>query len=81
MVWDWRKGEKLATTRGHKDKIFVIRWSPSSSDHLITVGVKHIKFWAQAGKHVTGLEEVGGGQMVGQCECEGGRSGGGSGVH
>lgn len=50
VVWDWRKGEKMATTRGHKDKIFVVRWSPSSSDQLITVGVKHIKFWTQAGK-------------------------------
>ncbi|XP_033734062.1 echinoderm microtubule-associated protein-like 6 [Pecten maximus] len=49
VVWDWRKGEKLATTRGHKDKIFVIKWNPFETNKLITVGVKHIKFWTQTG--------------------------------
>lgn len=49
-VWDWRKGEKLATTRGHKDKIFCIKWNPHGSEKLVTVGVKHIKFWNQVGK-------------------------------
>ncbi|KAI0227896.1 Echinoderm microtubule-associated protein-like 6 [Lamellibrachia satsuma] len=49
VVWDWRKGEKLATTRGHKDKIFVIKWNPHDGTKLVTVGVKHIKFWTQTG--------------------------------
>ncbi|XP_064600933.1 echinoderm microtubule-associated protein-like 6 [Liolophura sinensis] len=49
VIWDWRKGEKLATTRGHKDKIFVIKWNPMDQNRLVTVGVKHIKFWTQAG--------------------------------
>ncbi|KAL5463172.1 hypothetical protein EMCRGX_G032049 [Ephydatia muelleri] len=49
VVWNWSKGEKLATTRGHKDKIFMIKWDPHSQDQLVTVGVKHIKFWTQAG--------------------------------
>ncbi|XP_060573407.1 echinoderm microtubule-associated protein-like 6 [Ruditapes philippinarum] len=49
VVWDWRKGEKLATTRGHKDKIFVVKWNPFDNNKLITVGIKHIKFWTQAG--------------------------------
>ncbi len=48
-VWDWRKGEKLAVTRGHKDKIFSIKWNPYGSEKLVTVGVKHIKFWNQVG--------------------------------
>jgi echinoderm microtubule-associated protein-like 6 len=48
-VWDWKKGEKLATTRGHKDKIFCIKWNPHGTDSLVTVGVKHIKFWNQVG--------------------------------
>lgn len=52
VVWDWRKGEKLATTRGHKDKIFLLSWNPSSADQLVTVGIKHIKFWKQAGKNL-----------------------------
>ncbi|XP_012942464.1 echinoderm microtubule-associated protein-like 6 isoform X2 [Aplysia californica] len=49
VVWDWKKGEKLATTRGHKDKIFVIKWNPLDHSKLVTVGVKHIKFWTQTG--------------------------------
>ncbi|KAL5008221.1 hypothetical protein ScPMuIL_013802 [Solemya velum] len=49
VVWDWRKGEKLATTRGHKDKIFVVKWNPFDTNMLITVGCKHIKFWTQTG--------------------------------
>ena len=36
--------------RGHKDKIFVIKWNPFEANKLITVGVKHIKFWTQTGK-------------------------------
>ncbi|XP_041352370.1 echinoderm microtubule-associated protein-like 6 isoform X2 [Gigantopelta aegis] len=49
VVWDWKKGEKLASTRGHKDKIFVAKWNPFDNNKLVTVGVKHIKFWSQAG--------------------------------
>ncbi|XP_072031189.1 echinoderm microtubule-associated protein-like 6 isoform X3 [Amphiura filiformis] len=49
VVWDWKRGEKLASTRGHKDKIFVIKWNPHNHDKLVTVGMKHIKFWNQAG--------------------------------
>lgn len=48
-MWDWKKGEKLATTRGNKDKIFCIKWNPHANDQLVTVGVKHIKFWNQVG--------------------------------
>lgn len=50
VVWDWKKGEKLATTRGHKDKIFVVKWNPFENSKLVTVGVKHIKFWSQTGR-------------------------------
>ena len=51
VVWLWAKGECLATARGHKDKLFMISWNPHSdaSNQLVTVGVKHIKFWTQAG--------------------------------
>lgn len=48
-VWNWKKGEKLATTRGHKSKIFCIKWNPHLPNKLVTVGVKHIKFWNQVG--------------------------------
>ncbi|XP_069350552.1 echinoderm microtubule-associated protein-like 6 isoform X1 [Eulemur rufifrons] len=49
VFWDWKKGEKIATTRGHKDKIFVVKCNPHHVDKLVTVGIKHIKFWQQAG--------------------------------
>lgn len=35
--------------RGHKDKIFGIKWNPHNHDQVVTVGVKHIKFWTQTG--------------------------------
>ena len=50
VVWDWKKGQMLSTARGHKDKLFQIKWSPFDENKLVTVGVKHIKFWAQVGK-------------------------------
>ncbi|XP_071235743.1 echinoderm microtubule-associated protein-like 6 isoform X1 [Salvelinus alpinus] len=49
ILWDWRKGEKLATARGHKDKLFVVKCNPSLMDKLVTVGIKHIKFWQHTG--------------------------------
>lgn len=49
-IWDWKKEEKLASTRGHKDMIFVLEWNPFNSNYLVSVGEKHIKFWTQKGK-------------------------------
>ena len=48
-VWDWKKEEKLVSTRGHKDMIFVIEWNPFNPNYLVSVGEKHIKFWTQKG--------------------------------
>ena len=53
VVWDWKRGEQLSASRGHKDKIFMLKWNPSSNDQMVTVGVKHIKFWTQAGTWVS----------------------------
>ncbi|MBN3309055.1 EMAL6 protein, partial [Amia calva] len=53
VVWDWKKGEKLATARGHKDKLFVVKCNPIHMDKLVTVGMKHIKFWQHAGGGLT----------------------------
>ncbi|KAG7492916.1 hypothetical protein MATL_G00019970 [Megalops atlanticus] len=49
VVWDWKKGEKLATARGHKDKLFVVKCNPFRMDKLVTVGMKHIRFWQHTG--------------------------------
>ena len=40
----------LLVCRGHKDKIFVIKWNPFDPTKLVTVGAKHIKFWNQTGE-------------------------------
>ncbi|XP_065657214.1 echinoderm microtubule-associated protein-like 6 [Hydra vulgaris] len=44
-VWNWKKQEKLATTRGHKDVIYNLEWNPYEVNKFASVGVKHIKFW------------------------------------
>uniref|UniRef100_A0A8D3BHN0 EMAP like 6 n=1 Tax=Scophthalmus maximus TaxID=52904 RepID=A0A8D3BHN0_SCOMX len=53
VVWDWKRGEKLATASGHKEKIFVVKCHPVLMDRLVTVGIKHIKFWQHAGGGLT----------------------------
>lgn len=52
-VWDWKRGQLLSQTRGHKSKIFDIKWSPTS-EQLVSVGMKHIKFWKPAGAGLIG---------------------------
>uniref|UniRef100_A0AAY4ASC1 Echinoderm microtubule-associated protein-like 6 n=1 Tax=Denticeps clupeoides TaxID=299321 RepID=A0AAY4ASC1_9TELE len=52
-IWDWKKGEKIAKARGHKDKIFVVKGNPFRMDKLVTVGIKHIKFWQHTGGGLT----------------------------
>ncbi|XP_072121311.1 echinoderm microtubule-associated protein-like 6 isoform X4 [Mobula birostris] len=58
VVWDWKRGERLATSRGHKDKIFVVKCNPQHVDKLVTVGIKHIKFWQHAGGGLTSKRGV-----------------------
>uniref|UniRef100_A0A3P9NF13 Echinoderm microtubule-associated protein-like 6 n=1 Tax=Poecilia reticulata TaxID=8081 RepID=A0A3P9NF13_POERE len=53
VIWDWKKGERLAKARGHKDKIFVVKSNPFRMDKLVTVGIKHIKFWQHSGGGLT----------------------------
>lgn len=37
-LWDWRSGTPLATTRGHKDKIFEIRFNPLAKAMAVCLG-------------------------------------------
>ena len=53
VVWDWAKGAQLAHARGHKDKIFDVRWDPNEDGRFVTVGMKHIKFWKKVGSGFT----------------------------
>ncbi|XP_068183951.1 echinoderm microtubule-associated protein-like 6 isoform X2 [Antennarius striatus] len=58
VVWDWKRGEKLATARGHSEKILVVRCHPLVMDKLVTVGIKHIRFWKHAGGGLTSRRGV-----------------------
>ncbi|UJR16486.1 hypothetical protein I4U23_003389 [Adineta vaga] len=58
VIWDWKKGEKLGSQRGHNDKIFCLRWNPYDENRFVTVGVKHIKFWTKAGGGMTSKQGV-----------------------
>ena len=49
-IHNWKSGNLLASVGGHKDRIFMIRWNPFNPSQLVTVGVKHIKFWTRVGK-------------------------------
>eukprot|EP00794_Sanderia_malayensis_P008064 gene8064-8927_t len=51
-VWDWRKQEKLASTRGHKDTIYNLEWNPYEVNFFVSVGAKHIKFWNIEGSKI-----------------------------
>ena len=48
-IYNWKSAQLQACASGHKDRIFMIRWNPFKSDELITVGIKHIKFWNRIG--------------------------------
>ncbi|XP_042240211.1 echinoderm microtubule-associated protein-like 6 isoform X2 [Homarus americanus] len=53
VIWNWLKGYKIASARGHSDKVFGMRFSPTNNNRLVTFGIKHIKFWSQAGGGLT----------------------------
>ncbi|XP_051939881.1 echinoderm microtubule-associated protein-like 6 isoform X6 [Hippocampus zosterae] len=53
VIWDWKKGERLAKSSGQKDKVFVVKSNPFRMDKLVTVGMKHIKFWQHTGGGLT----------------------------
>eukprot|EP01135_Chromosphaera_perkinsii_P001223 Nk52_evm22s162 gene=Nk52_evmTU22s162 len=57
-VWDWKKGRQVSNAKGHKDKIFLLKWHPEESNTMITVGVKHIKFWNAAGGGLVGKRGI-----------------------
>lgn len=42
-------GNKLASSHGHTERIFVAEFRPDSDSQFVTCGVKHVKFWTLAG--------------------------------
>ena len=49
LIHNWKSGQLLSSVVGHKDRIFMIRWNLFEEGQLVTVGVKHIKFWVRVG--------------------------------
>lgn len=48
----------LFSCRGHKEKIFVAKSNPFRMDKLVTVGVKHIRFWQHSGMIIISLSLI-----------------------
>lgn len=48
----------LSSCRGHKEKIFVAKSNPFRMDKLVTVGVKHIRFWQHSGTIIISLSLI-----------------------
>ncbi|XP_072318733.1 echinoderm microtubule-associated protein-like 6, partial [Eucyclogobius newberryi] len=53
VIWDWKRGERVAKARGHKDKVLVVKSNPFRTDKLVSAGIKHIKFWQHSGGGLT----------------------------
>ncbi|MEQ2200885.1 hypothetical protein XENOCAPTIV_004365, partial [Xenoophorus captivus] len=52
VIWDWKKGERLAkaSLKTKPDQLGFLRLL---MDKLVTVGIKHIKFWQHSGGGLT----------------------------
>ena len=51
-------GNKLASSHGNTDRIFVAEFRPDSDSQFVTCGVKHVKFWSLAGGQLVGKRGV-----------------------
>lgn len=56
-VYDWERGNLLAASKGDANRIFSVRFSEvkgaDANNELITVGVKHVRFWRLNGATLT----------------------------
>ncbi|PRP88610.1 echinoderm microtubule-associated protein-like 6 [Planoprotostelium fungivorum] len=48
-VYNWKKGEKIASQNGSKEKIYTALYNSFQPDTIVSVGVKHVCFWKIAG--------------------------------
>ena len=51
-------GTKVASAPGHSQRIFRAEFRPDSDTQLVTVGVKHVKFWSVAGSELIGKRGI-----------------------
>ncbi|XP_037073170.1 echinoderm microtubule-associated protein-like 5 [Pollicipes pollicipes] len=53
VLWNWRSGQKLASARGHSDKVFDLAFDPVNPHRLMTAGVRHVRLWNRSGGGLT----------------------------
>ena len=51
-------GMLMASVDGHTDRIFRVEFRPDSDQQLVSVGVKHVKFWSVAGSQILGKKGI-----------------------
>lgn len=51
-------GTVIATSPGNVNRIFDAKFRPDSDQNIVTVGIKHIKFWQICGSEIVGKKGV-----------------------
>ncbi|XP_071534585.1 echinoderm microtubule-associated protein-like 6 [Panulirus ornatus] len=64
MVWEWRKGRRLACNVAYSGKVEEVEWEPGSAARLVTCGHNHVKFWKLSGNVLQGRSGVFGGEAT-----------------
>jgi echinoderm microtubule-associated protein-like 6 len=54
-VWKTERGQLASSTRCSKDKIMSLKFHPREEGRIVTVGVKHVRFWVIAGGGLSGV--------------------------
>ncbi|XP_022179157.1 uncharacterized protein LOC111039821 isoform X2 [Myzus persicae] len=54
-IWDWKKSKIILRTKSFNQDVYVCRFSNFISEHLVTAGSGHLKFWRME-KTFTGLK-------------------------
>lgn len=58
IVYRWQEGSEAASYSDRSPRIFHCAFRPDSDSVLVTVGVKHLKFWNVAGSQLIGKKAV-----------------------
>jgi WD40 repeat protein len=49
VVWEWRRGQQLATVTGGGDVIYDIAFDPYQTNVIVSCGTRNVRFWALSG--------------------------------
>ena len=56
-VWNWKENSKIASSTCSVRHVFQARFNPLDNS-IVTVGVRHVKFWNIRGRLLRGLNGV-----------------------